>query len=42
MKTITDIYIKWWESNKDESLETLRKKWRDEGSPLQNSPYMWI
>ncbi len=42
MKTIKDIYKKWWESNKDESLEALRKKWRDEGSPLQNSPYMWI
>ncbi|MBO4607930.1 MAG: hypothetical protein J5682_08535, partial [Prevotella sp.] len=42
MKTIKAYYIKWWESNKDENLDTLRKKWREEGSPLQNSPYMWI
>ena len=42
MKTIKAIYNKWWESHKDENLDALRKKWREEGSPLQNSPYMWI
>ena len=42
MKTIKAIYNKWWESNKDKNLDALRKKWREEGSPLQNSPYMWI
>ncbi len=42
MKTIKAIYNKWWESNKDENLDALRKKWREGGSPLQNSPYMWI
>ena len=42
MKTIKAIYNDWWKSNKDESLESLRKKWREAGSPLQNSPFMWI
>ena len=42
MKTIKAIYNDWWESNKDKDLDTLRKKWREKGSPLQNSPYMWI
>ena len=42
MKTIKAIYNNWWKSNKDENLDALRKKWREEGSPLQNSPYMWI
>ena len=42
MKTIKDIYNKWWESNKKENLDALRKKWREEGSPLQKSPFTWI
>ena len=42
MKTIKSVYNKWWQSNKNESLESLRKKWREEGSPLQKSSYMWI
>lgn len=42
MKTIKAIYNDWWKNNKDESLVNLRKKWRKEGSPLQNSPFMWI
>ena len=42
MKAIKAIYNDWWESNKDKNLDALRKKWREEGSPLQNSPYMWI
>ena len=42
MKTIKAVYNKWWESNKDKNLDALRKKWREEGSPLLNSPYMWI
>ena len=42
MKKIKSIYEKWWESNKGESLDSLRKNWREEGSPLQNSPFIWI
>ena len=42
MKTIKAIYNKWWEHNKDKNLDALRKKWKEEGSPLLNSPYMWI
>lgn len=42
MKTIKAIYNDWWKSNKDKSLESLRKIWRETGSPLQNSPFMWI
>ena len=42
MKTIKSVYNKWWQSNKNESIESLRKKWREEGSPLQKSSYMWV
>ncbi len=42
MKSIKSIYFNWWNNNKDENLDFLRKKWKEEGSPLQKSPYMWI
>ena len=29
MKTVKAIYNNWWESNKNEDLESLRKKWRE-------------
>lgn len=42
IKSIKAIYNDWWESNKKENLDTLRKKWRENGSPLQKSSFMWI
>ncbi len=41
MKAIKDIYTNWWESNKNDSLELLRKKWIENGGPLSNTPYTW-
>ena len=42
MKTVKAIYNRWWESNKDLGIDSLRKKWREDGSPLLNSSYTWI
>lgn len=41
MKAIKDIYSNWWENNKNDSLESLRKKWIEIGGPLNNTPYTW-
>lgn len=42
LKTVKAIYNNWWESNKNEDLDSLRKKWREDGSPLRKSSFMWI
>ena len=42
METVKAIYNNWWESNKNEDLDSLRKKWREDGSPLRKSSFMWI
>lgn len=42
MKIIKAIYSNWWETNKTQNLDSLRKEWSKIGSPLLNSSFMWI
>lgn len=42
MKIIKKIYQKWWELNKDKSIEQLRKDWKENKHPLDGSNYKWI
>ncbi len=42
MKQVKSIYEKWWKGNKHDPLESIRKKWRENGSPLRESPFTWI
>ncbi len=41
MKAIKKIYSIWWENNKNDSPESLRKKWIESGGPLRNTSYTW-
>lgn len=42
MVIIKSLYEKWWKENKSKSIELLRKEWKEKGSILRNSEYMWI
>jgi hypothetical protein len=42
MKVLKDIYLKWWQSNKEKSIELLRKEWKENKHILNNSNYKWI
>ena len=42
MKTIKNIYRDWWESHKNENIDSLREEWQENGSPLQLSSFIWL
>jgi hypothetical protein len=42
IKVLKEIYLKWWQSNKEKPLEQLRKEWKENKHILDNSSYKWI
>ena len=42
MKVLKEIYLKWWQLNKDKPIELLRKEWKENKHILDNTPYKWI
>jgi len=41
MIKIKEMYLEWWEANKEKPIETLRKEFR-EGNKILKEPYVWI
>ena len=41
MKRIKQIYKNWWQKNKQNSLEELRKEWKQGNRPLSGTFYQW-
>ena len=41
MKKIQAIYAKWWERNKDKTLEEMRDIWRLQPSIIDSAGYIW-
>ncbi len=35
------LYQKWWDTNKDKSLQELRQEWIHNKRPLSGTPYRW-
>lgn len=42
MKKIKLIYLAWWKKNQNKSIEQLRNDYKQNGSILKDSDYMWV
>jgi hypothetical protein len=42
IKAVKELYMKWWETNKDKSLSELRKEWKQGKHVLDENKYKWI
>lgn len=41
LKRIHELYLRWWDARRGESLEEMRRDWREGSRPLTGSEFHW-